>query len=25
LLGMIAGGIIALAIVWSDAKQVFNL
>jgi putative peptidoglycan lipid II flippase len=25
LLGMIAGGLIALAIVWSDAKQVFNL
>ena len=25
LLGMVAGGIISLAIVWSDAKQLFNL
>lgn len=25
LIGMIIGGIIALAIVWSDAKQIFNL
>jgi molybdopterin-binding protein len=25
LLGMAVGGIIALAIVWSDAKQLFNL